>query len=164
MRTITGLLLLAMLAGPAHGQSPSLFTCGTFKAESTRTGASTRWTITRGAEKSTESGVLKSGPRFECIEGEVLAVEFTPATGNSFVGLYFPDGSDIGYGGQVMRRNNRFVLPIQAKAQNRRQIPRRLRLSLPPRDARRSDRPGQPRGLYFLQVAGSAGLQTRSES
>ena len=105
-----------MLAGPAYGQSPSFLTCGTFKAESTRTGPSTRWTITRGAEKSTESGVLKSGPRFECIAGEVLAVEFTPAAGNSFVGLYFPDGSDIGYGGQIMRRNNRFVLPIQAKA------------------------------------------------
>jgi hypothetical protein len=27
-----------------------------------------------------------------------------------------PDGSDIGYGGQIVRRNNRFVLPIQAKA------------------------------------------------
>jgi len=116
MRLPAGLLLLAMLAGPAHGQTASSLTCGTFKAESARTGASTRWTITRGNEKSTESGALKSGPRFECIEGEVLVVEFTPAAGNSFVGLYFPDGSDIGYGGQIMRRHNRFVLPIQAKA------------------------------------------------
>jgi len=116
VRTVAGLILLAMLAGPAYGQTPSSLICGTFKAESTRTGASTRWTIARGAERSTESGVLKSGPRFECIAGEVLAVEFTPAAGNSFVALYFPDGSDIGYGGQVMRRNNRFVLPIQAKA------------------------------------------------
>ena len=116
MRPIAGLLLLAMLAGPAYGQSTGSLACGTFKAESARTGTSTHWTITRGNEKSSESGVLKSGPRFECIEGEVLAVEFTPAAGNSFVGLYFPDGSDISYGGQIMRRNNRFVLPIQARA------------------------------------------------
>jgi len=116
VRTIASLLLLAMIAGPAYGQTPSTLACGTFKAESARTGASTRWTITRGAEKSTESGVLKSGPHFECIDGEVLVVEFTPAASNSFVGLYFPDGSDIGYGGQIVRRNNRFVLPIQAKA------------------------------------------------
>ena len=116
MRTFASLLVLAMLAGPAYGQIPTSFTCGTFKAESARTGASTRWTITRGTEKSTENGVLKSGPRFECIAGEVLAVEFTPAAGKSFVGLYFPDGSDIGYGGQILRRHSRFVLPIQAKA------------------------------------------------
>ena len=116
MRALAGLLLLAMFAGPAYGQTPSTLACGTFKAESARTARATRWTIARGAEKSTESGVLKSGPRFECIDGEVLAVEFTPAAGNSFVGLYFPDGSDIGYGGQIVRRNNRFVLPIQAKA------------------------------------------------
>lgn len=112
MRIAAG-LLLAIVALPAYGQS---FTCGSFKTETKRTGSATQWTIARGAEKSTESGVLKSGPRFECIEGEVLAVEFTPASGNSFVGLYFPDGSDIGYGGQIARRNNRFVLPIQARA------------------------------------------------
>jgi hypothetical protein len=115
VRTFASLLVLAMLAGPAYGQTPGSFTCGNFKAESTRTGASSRWTITRGSEKSTESGVLKNGPHFECIAGEVLAVEFTPTAGMSFVGLYFPDGSDIGYGGQILRRNNRFVLPIQAR-------------------------------------------------
>jgi len=109
-------LLLAIVAAPAYGQTPNALACGTFKAESARSGASTRWTITRGAEKSTESGVLKSGPRFECIDGEVLAVEFTTSAGHGFVGLYFPDGSDISYGGQIVRRNNRFVLPIQAKA------------------------------------------------
>jgi len=67
-----------------------------------------------GTAISTESAVLKSGPRFECISGEVLAVEFTTAA-NTFVGLYFPDGQEIGYGGQIVRRNNRFVLPIQAR-------------------------------------------------
>ena len=116
MRTFAGLLLLGMFAGPAFGQTGGAVACGTFKAESAKTGSSTRWTITRGSEKSTESGILKSGPRFTCVAGEILAVEFTPAAGNSFVGLYFPDGSDIGYGGQIMHRNNRFVLPIQARA------------------------------------------------
>jgi hypothetical protein len=105
-----------MVAGPAYGQTPSSFSCGTFKAESTKTGTSTRWTIARGADKSSETAVLRSGPRFGCIEGDVLSVEFTSSSGNGFVGLYFPDGTDISYGGQIMRRNNRFVLPIQSKA------------------------------------------------
>ena len=111
MRAAAG-LLLAIIALPAWGQDT--FSCGTFKTETKRTGSSTAWTIMRGNERSTESAVLKSGPRFECISGEVLAVEFTTAA-NTFVGLYFPDGNEIGYGGQIMRRNNRFVLPIQAK-------------------------------------------------
>lgn len=106
-------LLLFFGALPAYGQS---FTCGSFKAETRRTASTTEWTIARGTEKSTESGRLKSGPRFECIQDEVLVVEFTPAASNSFVGLYFPDGTDIGYSGQIARRNNRLVLPIQAKA------------------------------------------------
>lgn len=112
-----GLFLLATVAGPAYGQTAgNALTCGTFKAESVRTGASTRWTITRGTDKSSETASLRSGPRFECIEGAVLAVEFTTSAGHGFTALYFPDGSDIGYGGQIVRRNNRFVLPIQAKA------------------------------------------------
>ena len=111
MRTIAA-LLLTIVALPAYGQS---FTCGSFKTETRKTAAITEWTIARGANKSKESGALKSGPRFECIDGEVLVVEFTPAANNTFVGLYFPDGSDIGYGGQIVRRNNRLVLPIQAK-------------------------------------------------
>jgi len=111
VRTIAG-LLLAIVAGPAWGQDN--FNCGAFKTETKRNGSSTAWTIMRGNERSTESAVLKSGPRFECISGEVLAVEFTTAA-NTFVGLYFPDGNEIGYGGQIVRRNNRFVLPIQAK-------------------------------------------------
>jgi len=116
VRPFAGLLLLAMIAGPAHAQTANSFTCGTFKAESIRTGASTRWTIARGTDKSSETANLRSGPRFECIDGAVLAVEFTSSAGHGFVGLYFPDGSDISYGGQIVRRNNRFVLPIQAKA------------------------------------------------
>lgn len=116
MRAVAG-LLLAVLAGPACAQTAGAFTCGTFTAESAKSGTSTRWTIVRGAEKSSESGNLRSGPRFECIDGAVLAVEFTTSAGNGFVGLYFPNGSDIGYSrAQVERRNNRFVLPIQAKA------------------------------------------------
>ena len=111
MRAAAG-LLLAIVAGPAWGQDN--FNCGAVKTETKRTGSSTAWTIMRGNERSTESAVLKSGPRFECISGEVLAVEFTTAA-NTFVGLYFPDGNEIGYGGQIVRRNNRFVLPIQAK-------------------------------------------------
>jgi hypothetical protein len=116
MRLLAGVLATALLTAPAYGQTADTLTCGTFKAESARAGAATRWTITRGTDKSSETGHLRNGPRFECISGEVLAVEFTPAGGNSFVGLYFPDGSDISYGGQILRRNNRFVLPIQAKA------------------------------------------------
>jgi len=104
--------LLAIVALPAWAQDN--FNCGAFKTETKRTGSSTAWTIMRGNERSTESAVLKSGPRFECISGEVLAVEFTTAA-NTFVGLYFPDGQEIGYGGQIVRRNNRFVLPIQAR-------------------------------------------------
>lgn len=108
--------MLAMVADPAYGQTAGPFTCGTFKAESSKTGSSTRWTIARGTDKSSETANLRSGPRFGCVEGEVLSVEFTSSSGKGFVDLYFPDGSDIGYGGQILRRNNRFVLPIQAKA------------------------------------------------
>lgn len=112
MKALAG-LLVAIAAVPAHGQS---FTCGPFKTEIKQTASGTEWTIARGTEKSTENGRLKSGPRFECIQGEVLVVEFTPVASKSFIGLYFPDGSDIGYSGQIARRNNRLVLPIQAKA------------------------------------------------
>lgn len=112
MRSIAG-LFLAIVALPAYGQEA--FICGPFKAETKRTASGTQWTIARGAEKSNETAVLKSGPRFDCIAGEVLAIEFTPSAGNGFVDLRFPDGNEIGYGGQIMRRNNRFVLPIQAK-------------------------------------------------
>jgi hypothetical protein len=112
VRTLAG-LVLAITALPAYGQD--VFTCGPFKAETKRTAAGTQWTIARGSEKSSETAVLKSGPRFECLEGAVLAIEFTPSAGNDFVDLRFPDGNEIGYGGQIVRRNNRFVLPIQAR-------------------------------------------------
>jgi hypothetical protein len=112
VRAATG-LLLTLIALPAYGQT---FTCGPFKTETRKTASGTEWTIARGNEKSSETGVLKSGPRYECISGEVLAIEFTTSAGNGFVDLRFPDGNEIGYGGQIVRRNNRFVLPIQAKA------------------------------------------------
>jgi hypothetical protein len=113
VRALAGLLLVVAL--PAYGQTVAPFTCGGFTAQSKRVGSETEWTIARGKEKSSERAALKSGPRFDCIAGEVLAVEFTASAGNGFVDLRFPDGNEIGYGGQIVRRNNRFVLPIQAK-------------------------------------------------
>lgn len=124
-------LLAAIVANPAHGQtqsgagktggapSPSVLTCGALKAESTRTGtaAAIQWTISGPSGKTTESGVLRSGPRFQCIGGAVLVVEFTSTAGHSFFQAYFPDGTDVGYGRQqIDRRGGRFVLPVQAKA------------------------------------------------
>ena len=113
MRALAGLLLVVTL--PAYGQTATPFACGAFSAQSKRVGAETEWTIVRGKEKSSERGALKSGPRFDCVAREVLAVEFTTSANNGFVDLRFPDGNEIGYGGQIVRRNNRFVLPIQAK-------------------------------------------------
>ena len=76
-----------------------------------------RWTISGPSGKTTETGVLRSGPRFECIEGAILVVEFTSTAGHSFFDAYFADGTNIGYGRQqIDRRGSRFVLPIQAKA------------------------------------------------
>ncbi|MBS0541490.1 MAG: hypothetical protein JSR47_22185 [Proteobacteria bacterium] len=114
MRLFLASLLLTFAATQAHAQST--LTCGSFKAESTHGPKGTSWTIARGAEKTTESGALKKGPRFECLGGAVLAVQFVPASGQAFLGLYFPDGSDIGYGGQTFERNGRFVVPVQARA------------------------------------------------
>jgi hypothetical protein len=111
VRALAALLLVVAL--PAHGQE---FTCGSFKAESRKTPSGTEWTIARGQEKAKETAMLKSGPRFDCVAGQVLAVEFTTSSGNGFVDLRFPDGNEIGYGGQIVRRKDRFVLPIQAKA------------------------------------------------
>ena len=111
MKTFAG-LLLAIVALPAYGQT---FTCGDFKAESKKVGRETEWTVAHGQEKSKEQGALKSGPAFSCIDNAVLAIEFTTSAGNGFVDLRFPDGNEIGYGGQIVRRNNRFVLPIQAR-------------------------------------------------
>lgn len=114
------------LAGPAQAQTPnkpasapapSSLTCGVLKAETTKTGSTSTWTIIGPAGKSTETGVLKSGPRFDCLDSAVLTVEFTSTAGHSFFDAYFPDGTNIGYGRQqIDRRNARVVLPIQAKA------------------------------------------------
>jgi len=117
-----GSLLLAFLAAPALGQSASTqsttaLTCGTLKAESSRTASTSQWTISGPSGKTTETGVLKSGPRFECLESAILIVEFTSSAGHSVFAAYFPDGTDISYGRlQIDRRGTRFVLPIQAKA------------------------------------------------
>ena len=101
MRSFVG-LLLAIVAFPAYGQD---FTCGPFKAESKKTGAETEWIIALGKDKSSERAALKSGPRFDCIAGEVLVVEFTSAA-NTFVGLHFPDGNEIGYLLRAMRNTH----------------------------------------------------------
>ena len=116
----------ALLAGPALAQTaskpaspppPSNLACGVLKAETSKTGATSNWTVSGPAGKNTETGVLKSGPRFECLDGAVLTVEFTSTAGHSFFDAYFPDGANIGYGRQqIDRRGTRFVLPIQAKA------------------------------------------------
>jgi hypothetical protein len=122
MKRIGLLLLTTVLAGPAHGQALSAqtanaLTCGTLKAESSRTSSAWQWTISGPSDKTTETGVLRSGPRFECIDGAILVVEFTSSAGHSFFAAYFPDGTNIGYGRQqIDHRGTRFVLPIQAKA------------------------------------------------
>jgi len=108
-------VVLALLAVSASAQDTRTFACGNFKTESWRTANTSHWTIKHGLEANTESEVLKKDPRFECIESNVLAIEFTPANGLPFLDLYFPDGTNIGYGGQTYERNGRFVLPIQAR-------------------------------------------------
>lgn len=122
-RGAAGLLLATLaLAGEAHGQSAigattNALSCGVLSAESSRTPTGSRWTIAGPSGKATETGVLRSGPRFECIDGAILIVEFTSTAGHSFFDAYFADGTNIGYGRQqVDRRSGRFVLPIQAKA------------------------------------------------
>jgi hypothetical protein len=126
MRRIGLLLLAGMLAGPAYGQTKSgqtvsvqpasALTCGVLKAESSRTSSGSQWTISGPSGKTTETGVLRSGPRFECIDGAILVVEFTSTAGHSLFDAYFADGTNISYGRQqIDRRGNRYVLPIQAK-------------------------------------------------
>jgi hypothetical protein len=116
VRRVALLLLAAVLAGPAHGQTPSALTCGVLKAESSKTSATSQWTISGPSEKITETGTLRSGPRFECIDGTILVVEFTSSAGHSFFTAHFADGTNIGYGRQqIDRRGGRFVLPVQAK-------------------------------------------------
>ncbi len=118
MRKLSFLLLAAIvLAGPAQGQALDALTCGPFKAEAARSASTWRWTISGPSGKTTETGILQSGPRLDCVEGVILVVEFTSSAGHSLFTAYFPDGTDIGYGRQqIDRRGKRYVLPIQAKA------------------------------------------------
>jgi hypothetical protein len=128
MGRVVFLLLTAIFAGPALGQTrsdrlagvsatPTALTCGVLEAESSRTGSTSRWTISGPAGKTTEAGVLRHGPRFECIDGAILIIEFTSTAGHSLFDAHFPDGSNIGYRRQqIDRRGGRFVLPIQARA------------------------------------------------
>ena len=107
-----------VLAGQAHGQTTNALTCGPLKAESSRTSSATQWTISGPSGKTTETGVLRSGPRFECLDGAILAMEFTSSAGYSVFEAYFPDGTNIAYGRQqIDRRGGRIVLPVQAKKQ-----------------------------------------------
>jgi len=120
VKLIAGVLIAALISGDALGQTPDTFTCGTFKAEVWRTssanGPVTHWSVTRGSEKTTEMGILRSSPRFECLD-KALILEVTFAAGNGSLSIYFPDGSDLTYGRQqIDRRSGRYVLPIQAKA------------------------------------------------
>ena len=85
MRCIGLLLLTALLAGPAYGQTrngpavsaqtASALTCGVLKAESARTASTSQWTISGPSGKTTETGALRSGPRFECVDGTILVVD-----------------------------------------------------------------------------------------
>jgi hypothetical protein len=116
------LLLTALLAGPANAQSAggpatTSLACGVLKGESSKTASTSQWTIAGPSGKTTETGVLRSGPRFECLDGAILVMEFTSAAGHSVFEAYFPDGNTISYGRQqIDRRGGRVVLPIQAKA------------------------------------------------
>jgi len=117
VRLVTGVLIATLASGAAVAQTGDSFTCGSFKAESRRDGQLTQWTVARPAEKTTEKGVLRGAPRFECLENAALLVEVTFATGSGTFAVYFPDGTDLTYSRQqIDRRGSRYVLPIQAKA------------------------------------------------
>jgi hypothetical protein len=117
VKLITGVLIATFVSGAALAQTGDSFTCGSFKAESRRDGQLTLWTIARGTEKTTEKGVLRSAPRFECLDNAALVVEVTFSTGSGTFAVYFPDGTDLTYSRQqIDHRGNRYVLPIQAKA------------------------------------------------
>jgi hypothetical protein len=105
-----------VLAGQAQGQTTDALTCGTLKGESARTASASQWTISGPSGKTTETGVLRSGPHFECVAGAILVMEFSSTAGHSVFEAYFPDGTNIAYGRQqIDRRGGRIVLPIQAK-------------------------------------------------
>ena len=109
-------MLTMALAGQAQGQTADALTCGTLKGETARTASASQWTISGPSGKTTETGVLRSGPRFECVAGAILVMEFTSTAGHSVFEAYFPDGTNIAYGRQqIDRRGGRIVLPVQAK-------------------------------------------------
>lgn len=122
MKRASGVLLATMLAGPAFGQSPAgqdptVLTCGVLKGEASRTGTKSQWSISTPAGTTNETGMLRSGPRFQCVDGAVLLVEFTSSAGHSVLEAYFPEGTTISYGRQqVDRRGGRVILPVQARA------------------------------------------------
>jgi len=117
VKLVAGVLIATLASGAAFAQTGDSFTCGSFKAESKRDGQFTQWTVTRGTEKTTEKGVLRSAPRFECLDNAALVIEVTFSTGSGTFAVYFPDGTDLAYSRQqIERRGNRYVLPIQAKA------------------------------------------------
>ena len=121
MKRVGFVLLTAVFAAQAHGQTAgapaaAALTCGTLKGESSRTASASQWTISGPSGKTTETGTLRSGPRFECVDGAILVMEFTSSAGHSVFEAYFPDGTNIAYGRQqIDRRGGRIVLPIQAK-------------------------------------------------
>ena len=117
MRLSAGVLIATLVSGAALAQSRDSLTCGSFKSESWRDGSNTYWMVAHGAEKTTEMGVLRSAPRFECLDNAALIVEVTFAAGSGTFAVYFPDGTELTYGRQqIDRRGNRYVLPIQAKS------------------------------------------------
>jgi hypothetical protein len=116
VKLVAGVLIATLAYGAALAQTGDSFSCGPFKAEAKRDGQLTLWTVARGAEKTTEKGMLRGAPRFECLDNTALAVEVAFAAGSGTFAVYFPDGTDLTYGRQqVDRRGNRWVLPIQAK-------------------------------------------------
>ena len=120
MKLFAALAAALVAVGSAHprtawSQSVESFTCGAFKVDSWKAGNASHWTVARAGSKATETAVLRSGPRLVCLDGAVLAIEFVAKSGQSFLDLHFPDGANIGYGGQHLVRNGRFVLPVQAK-------------------------------------------------
>lgn len=111
------LAIAVAFAASSRAQSANSTTCGPLRASATQSASTYRWTISGPTGSTTESGTLKGGPRFECIDGAVLIVKFTSTAGHSLFSAYFPDGTDISYGRQQIARNgSRYVLPIQARA------------------------------------------------
>lgn len=121
------------LAGQAQGQTADALTCGILKGESARTASASQWTISGPSEKTTETGALRSGPRFECIGGAILVMEFTSSAGHSVFEAYFPDGTNIAYGRQqIDRRGGRIVLPkMRIAAPYRAQFDYHCKLEMP---------------------------------